>query len=116
MNSSARNRYVRQILDRYRATPGTRGRTRPADRRLAEELFRRAIPLETVCAALVLTAARRTFRDPDLGPLEPIGSLHYFLPVLDEIQRQPLEPSYVQYLEDKLDTIDSSTEQIHRFT
>src|SRR5215831_17574240 len=35
-------------------------------------------------------------------PLPPVRSLHYFLPVLDEISSQPLPPGYLEYLEAKL--------------
>jgi hypothetical protein len=31
------------------------------------------------------------------------ASLHYFVPVIDEILRQPLPPGYVRYLEYKLE-------------
>ncbi len=102
MKSSDQDRYVRNILDRYRATPGTTGRIRNADRKLAEKLYRRGIVAENVTAAMTLAAARRTFRDPALGILEPIGSLHYFLPVICEIQRQPIDHDYLQHIETRL--------------
>ena len=51
---------------------------------------------------MALAAARRTFRDPVLGPLEPIGSLHYFLPVIRELQRQPIDPEYLHHIETRL--------------
>ena len=35
MNLSDQQRYVQRVLDLYRATPGTSGRVRTADRRLA---------------------------------------------------------------------------------
>jgi len=97
-----RQRYIQQILDLYRATPGTRGRIRPADRRLAEQLFRRRTDYETVRAAMLLAAARRTFRDPQAEPLQPIASLHYFLPIIREIEANPVEPGYVDYLQQRL--------------
>lgn len=102
MNPPSRDGYVQEILECYRTTPGTKGRIRHADRRLAEELYRRGIPAHYVRAALILAAARRTFRDPRLGTLEPIGSLHYFLPVLHEIQRQPIDPDYLLHIESRL--------------
>ena len=111
-----RDRYVREILEHFRTTPGTRGRIPTADRRLADNLYRKRIAAHTVRAALLLAAAQRTFRDPDLGPLEPIGSLHYFLPVIDEIQRQPIDPGYLRHIEDRL--ADGHAEPVadrHRF-
>ena len=100
--TASQDDYVREILELYRTTPGTRGRIRPADRRLADDLYRREIPAELVRGALILAAARRKFRDPELGHLEPIGSLHYFLPVIQELQRQPLDHEYLEYVEAKL--------------
>ena len=97
-----REHYVQRVLDTYCQTPTTAGRVRPADRRLAIELFQRGVPLSMVQAAFSLAAARRIFRDPEATPLSPIRSLHYFLPVLDEIRSEPIGPEYIRYLEWKL--------------
>ena len=94
--------YVQQLLDAYRRTPTTAGRVRPADRHLAVQLFRRGVPLSMVLAAFSLAASRRLFRDPDAAPLHPIQSLHYFLPVLDEIRYEPIGPDYIRHIEWKL--------------
>lgn len=102
MNPPDSERYVRDILERFRSTPGTRGRITDADRRLAHHLYRRGVAAETVRAALLLAAARRTFRDPALGPLQPIASLHYFLPVIREIQHKSIDPGYLQHIETRL--------------
>jgi hypothetical protein len=97
-----RDQYIQQILDLYRQTPGTRGRVRPADRRLAETLYQRDTCPELIRAALLLAAARRTFRPTEAEPLQPIASLHYFLPVIRELQDNPVDPGYVEYLRAKL--------------
>jgi len=110
MNPTTLRRYVQNVLDNYRTTPGTRGRVRTADRRLAEDLFRRGVPIQHVRAAFLIAAARRTFRDPHLDPLQPIASLHYFLPVLEELLRRPVDPDYLQHVEDRL----SATAEAHR--
>ena len=94
--------YIQRLLDSYRQTPTTAGWVRPADRRLAIQLFQRGVPLSMVEAAFSLAAARRTFRDPAATPLSPIRSLHYFLPVLDEIRSEPVDPEYIRYIEWKL--------------
>jgi len=94
--------YVDHVLECYRATPATRGRARPADRRLAEELFRRRVPLQDVRAAFLIAVGRRTFRDAGLEPLQPIASLHYFLPVIEEVHRQPVEPGYLEHIQYRL--------------
>lgn len=97
-----KRRYVRQVLALYRDAPGTRGRSRIADRRLAEQLYHAGTPTDTVRAAILLTVARRLHRPHDAEPLPAINSLHYFLPVLRDIQQQPLDPDYLRYLELKV--------------
>ena len=99
MTPTPQQRYVRHLLALYRATPGTRGRTRPADRRLAEDLYHAGTPAQLLRAALLLASARRASRPHDAPPLQTINSLHYFLPVLRELQRQPPDPAYLNYLD-----------------
>lgn len=97
--------YVQRLLDAYRNTPGTAGRVRPADRRLAQRLYHQGVPLPLLRGAFALAAVRRGFRPFDAPPLDPIRSLHYFLPVLEEIQRQPLPEGYLDYLDSKLEQL-----------
>jgi len=99
MTDPRQDRYVREVLTLYRRTPGTRGRATNADRRLAQDLHRQGVPAERVRAALMLATARRTARPPDAEPLQTVNSLHYFLPVLHEIQKNPPDPGYLHYLE-----------------
>lgn len=94
--------YIETVLDRYLWLPGTPTRASRQDRRLARGLYERGIPLAVVQAALLLGAARRTFRPPDSLPLPPIRTLHYFLRVIEEIQESPPVPDYLDYLESKL--------------
>jgi hypothetical protein len=58
------------------------------------------VPLRTVRSALVLAVARRTLRSGP--PLPPVRTLHYFLPAIEEVLEQPLDPGYVDYLDAKL--------------
>lgn len=92
--------YVQAILDCYLKLPGTASVTSRYDRRCAQALFRRSVPLEVVKNAMVVAVARRTFRRGD--PLPRVRALHYFLPVIDELLAVPCEPGYVCYLEGKL--------------
>jgi hypothetical protein len=90
--------YVDDLLTLYRQLPGTCSRVRPADRNLAADLQRRQIPFELLKAALLGGCARRLASTSP--PLSPIRSLHYFLPILDELQKSPpLDPGYLAYLE-----------------
>ena len=92
--------YVQAVLRAYLQLPETSQRPRTADRKLAAQLYRRQVPLQHVLGAMRLATARRLFRPPP--PLPPIRSLHYFLPVIDEIENHDVDPEYLEYLEYKL--------------
>lgn len=85
MSTSERNTFVRTVLDLYLGLPhsGAR-RPSPHDRRLAEQLFDRRVPLELIQAALILAILRRSTRST-APPLPPVRSLHYFLPLINEL-------------------------------
>ena len=97
--------YIKQAAALYCSTPGTPGRPRRQDRLLAAQLYTRGISLSTLEQAFLLAAARRCFRAPDAPPLSPIRSMHYFVPVIEEVLAHPLEDSYVEYLKSKLNSL-----------
>jgi hypothetical protein len=101
-NPLRRDRYIKQALELYRCIPGTLGRIRREDRLLAADLHDRGINLSTLEAAFVLAAARRCFRPPNAHPLAPIRSMHYFLPLIEEISANPPAPDYLAYLKSKI--------------
>jgi hypothetical protein len=107
---SSANQYVEQLLELYRHTPGTLGRVRREDRRLALELQKRDIPLPTLERAFLLAAARRSLRDPNAPLLSPVRSLHYFLPVIEEVIATPLPDDYLAYLKHKMKKIQADHE------
>jgi len=94
--------YVRAVLDAYRRCAVATGHVRTSDRRLAEQLYRRGVPLDTVTAVILLATARRLVRPPDAPPLGPARSLAYFVPVVDELVATPLPPGYRTHLASKL--------------
>jgi hypothetical protein len=97
---SGRDAYVQAVLALYRRLSGTATRPRLADRQLAAELHRRGIPLDVIEIALRLAAARRFARPADALPLPAVRSLHYFLPVIDELPPGPPPEGYLDYLRD----------------
>ena len=97
--------YIKQAIHLYCSTPGTLGRPRPDDRRLAAALYARGISLSILDQAFTLAASRRSFRAPNALPLAPIRSMHYFLPVIEEVLNRPMDPAYVDYLKAKLKTL-----------
>ncbi len=94
--------YVEKLLDLYLSLPGTPSRVSRDDRRLAQQLREQQTPLEMVEAAFLLATARRSLRDPSLPPLQPVRSLHYFLPVIEEVLASGVSPDYLRYLRKKL--------------
>ena len=104
--------YLRRLLDLYCGLPSTAARRPfPPDRRLANQLFDRGIPLERIETALRLAVARRTSRDPEAPPLPLIRSLAYFLPTLDEVLRLPHDPGYLDHLRRRVEiSVQKSTD------
>jgi hypothetical protein len=94
--------YVDKVLELYCNTPGTIGRIRSDDRLLARNLYHRGVTLRIIEQSMILAAARRSFRAPDAPPLSPIRSLHYFIPVIEEVSVNPPSNEYIKYLKIKL--------------
>jgi hypothetical protein len=94
--------YRQMLLDLYLRLPDTPRRLSRQDVRLAHQLWERRIPLATIETAFLLASARRAARRPDAMPLGPIRSLHYFLPIIEELLAQPVPDSYVAYLRSKV--------------
>ena len=94
--------YIQILRSIYLHLPNTYHHFSRSDRRLASTLYQRGFSLDLVRSALFLATARRLARNPVEPPLPPVRSLHYFLPVLEEIRLQPLPPGYLQYLESKV--------------
>ena len=90
--------YVQAVLRIYRQVPDTPATHRPADRQLAHELYRRGVALEIVEIALRLAIARRRARPVNAIPLTPIRSLHYFLPVIDDLPDAEPQGGYLEHL------------------
>ena len=91
--------YIRKVLDAYRGAPGTTGVVRRNDRLLAAILYDRGVSVTAVENALTLAASRRIFRPPDAVPLQPIRSLYYLLPVIDEVLQLHISQDYFRYLQ-----------------
>ncbi len=100
--ADSQSHYVETVLMLYRKLPQTPQRHSRYDRRLAAQLHQQKVPLAIIEAAFLLATARRVLRDPSYPPLNPIRSLHYFLPLIEELLHQPLAPNYLAYLRRKL--------------
>ena len=94
--------YVTAVLMLYTDLPDTPLRPSQMDQSVARKLQQEAVPLALVESALLLATLRRLTRPPELPPLPKVRSLAYFLPVIAELQQQPLPDEYVDYLRLKL--------------
>ena len=90
------------VLNLYLSLPHTPARTSRSDRQLAAQWYAQGLAWEMLEGALLLATARRALRDPALPTLPPLRSLHYFIPLLEEVLATPLAPEYVQYLRSNL--------------
>jgi hypothetical protein len=106
------HQYVERVLEGYRQTRTTAGKVRSADRRLAIQLYRQGVPITLVEAAFALAAVRRIFRPPERPPLKPIHSLHYFIPVMEEIRECAIDPGYIQHQQWRLENLHHYAEWI----
>lgn len=97
-----RHAYICEIRTLYLQLPNTAGCFSRSDRDLAADLYQRGVSFNTLRSAMLLAMARRLCRNPVSPALTPVRSLHYFLPAIDEVLRQPLPEGYVRYLESKI--------------
>jgi len=111
-SSKDRQAYVSAVAANYVRLPGTPLRASRQDRRLAAALHDRGVPLHVVWAAFVLAAARWAIRSPTQRRLDPIRTLYYFLPAIDEVLGSTPEPGYVNYLAAKLRPLVSEKEAL----
>ena len=100
--------YVQVLTGFYLRLPETPRRLSRFDHRLALDLFHRQVPLAVVEAAFLLAWARRACRPAGALPLGSIRSLHYFLPVIEEVLQNPPSDSYLAYLRRKVPVLSPS--------
>jgi hypothetical protein len=99
--------YTKSVLNAYLQLPETPAKASFNDRQTAALLHARGIPLFAVQSAFLLGSVRRLCRSCDLPPLNPIRSLAYFLPVIQEVLDNPISHDYLQYLRMKLRSFSS---------
>jgi hypothetical protein len=104
---STQNKYVDQVISLYLNLPDTPVKPSANDRVTASGFFEREIPLNIIEAALMLASLRRMSRKQDMPPLQPVRSLAYFLPVIQEITESTMPDGYLQYLRCKIRAVTS---------
>lgn len=89
--------YLQAVEALFLSRPCVRSRFSSADRKLASEWFQSGIDLAMVEQAIVLGCGRKYVSWLNGLQGEPIGSLHYFLPVLEEISKFDLSSEYQSF-------------------
>jgi hypothetical protein len=94
--------YTAKVKELMQARACVRSSFSAADYKLAQELYQRQIPLQTVERAIHLGCLRKyaTLLNHQGGPL--ITSLHYFTLLLEEVQRLDISDQYWSYISLKL--------------
>lgn len=86
----------------------------PADEKLATDLYRRAVPLETLRRAIWLGSARKYMAMLNGQPPAPIASLGYFTALLDEVVRAPVTDAYWEHVHQKMRAMERQWQQSSR--
>lgn len=102
LSTSGLRSYVASVREMFLALACGKGSFSPVDKETATDLVRRGVPLEVVRDAFLVGEARKYVSWLNNGDTAPIGSLKYFAAVIDELQRQPIESGYREYLEAKI--------------
>jgi hypothetical protein len=96
-SSSEETAYLKEIEKFYSSRPCVRFTLSEADRCLARKWFRQSIDLGMVEQAILLGCGRKYVSWLNSQNSEPIGSLYYFEPVLQEVLSQPLSKDYCNF-------------------
>ncbi len=100
-----RQRYVSSVLPQYCRLSATTGLVCHRDRRTAVDLFQGGVPLDAVEAAFRLETVRRSLRSPHAPPLQPIRSLRYFNPIINQVLTDPPDLGPLHYLSFKIESL-----------
>ena len=92
---------AQRILAAYCALEDTAlSRPSRADRYLANHLVARGLSFDLLQAAFILATARRRLASTSS---QPIRSLAYFIPIIEELLHDPPDPDYIRLLASRLD-------------
>lgn len=87
-----------------------------ADEILARQWLARGITLERIEQAILMGCVRKYVSWRNNPAQAPIASLHYFEPVLEEIDCQKITPDYWDYVRDRLQRMEKLWKEAHAGT
>jgi hypothetical protein len=85
-----------------------------ADERLVSQLYQKGIPLECVQRAILLGSMRKYVAMFRQGGGTPVTSMHYFVTLLDEVQRVEVGPDYWRYVASKVQALEHQWRQVQQ--
>lgn len=94
--------YVASVREGFLSLGCGIGKFGAAEVHAARNMQARGIPLAVIQDAMLLGACRKYTSWLNGEALEPIRSLHYFEPLIAEIQTNPVPPGYSAYLRKKV--------------
>ena len=106
-------RWVAEVRQLFLARACVRAAFSAADERLARTWFSQGISLERISQAIRFGCARKYTSWRNGQERSTIGSLKYFEPVLEELVHQPSSPDYWQYVQAKLERMESQWVAAH---
>lgn len=97
------DRFISEIRKMLAARACVRSSFSTADEVLARQWLHAAIPLERIGQAILLGCSRKyvSWRN-NQAVHGPISTLRYFEPLLEEIEKQKLDPDYWEYLRSRI--------------
>jgi len=96
--NKASNGYVDAVRNLFLGLGCTSGRFGLPEEGQTRHLEKRGITLQELEDAMIVGACRKYVSWLSNGPSDPIASLHYFEPLIEEIRERPFPPGYRDYL------------------
>ncbi len=91
---SAQELYVEALEQMLLTRPCVRCQYSAADRQLAAQWFQQELPLDDIEQVILVGCGRKYVSWLNGGQGQPIGSLHYFAPILEEVAVSSLSDGY----------------------
>ncbi len=95
--------YVREVREMFLRPTCVQAQFTSDDQQLATLWYQAGVPIETFRRAWLLGCVRKSMTLINHPATQPIRSLRYFVPLLQEVQQEPIPDSYWQHLEFNLE-------------
>ncbi len=95
--------YVRKVREMFLRPTCVQAQFTSDDQQLATLWYQAGVPGETFRRAWLLGCVRKSMTLINHPATQPIRSLRYFVPLLQEVQQEPIPDSYWQHLEFNLE-------------